>query len=49
MVIRDVEKHFFNLILLQIPLERLENIILAFCEKLTKAQGSKLGLVCLRA
>ncbi|ENN77130.1 eukaryotic translation initiation factor 3 subunit M [Dendroctonus ponderosae] len=29
--------------------ERAENIILAFCEKLTKAQGQKLGEVCLRA
>ncbi|XP_066259240.1 eukaryotic translation initiation factor 3 subunit M [Euwallacea similis] len=29
--------------------ERAENIILAFCEKLTKAQGQKLGEVCLKA
>lgn len=33
----------------QIPSERSENIILAFCEKLTKAPGQKLALVCLRA
>jgi len=32
-----------------IPLERSENIILAFCEKLCKAPSQKLGLVCLRA
>ncbi|KAJ8914603.1 hypothetical protein NQ315_017308 [Exocentrus adspersus] len=36
-------------IMVLIPLERSENIILAFCEKLTKAQGAKLGQVCLRA
>ncbi|XP_020723694.1 eukaryotic translation initiation factor 3 subunit M isoform X2 [Bombus vosnesenskii] len=32
-----------------IPTERAENLILAFCEKLTKAPGYKLGLVCLKA
>lgn len=31
-----------------IPLERSENITLAFCEKLAKAPGQALGLVCLR-
>lgn len=30
-------------------MERSENIIIAFCEKLTKAPGQKLSLVCLRA
>jgi len=35
-------------IMVFIPLEKSENIILAFCEKLTKAPGQKLGLVCLR-
>lgn len=44
MVLNDIVS-----IMVLIPLERSENIILAFCEKLTKAQGSKLGLVCLRA
>lgn len=33
----------------QIPTERAENLILAFCEKLVKAPGYKLGLVCLKA
>lgn len=32
-----------------VPTERAENLILAFCEKLTKAPGYKLGLVCLNA
>ncbi|KZC09240.1 Eukaryotic translation initiation factor 3 subunit M [Dufourea novaeangliae] len=32
-----------------IPTERAENLILAFCEKLTKAPGYKLGFVCLKA
>ncbi|KAK9738158.1 eIF3 subunit M, C-terminal helix [Popillia japonica] len=36
-------------IMVLVPLERSENIILAFCEKLTKAPGSKLGFVCLKA
>ncbi|KAF7266873.1 eukaryotic translation initiation factor 3 subunit m [Rhynchophorus ferrugineus] len=36
-------------IMVLVPAERAENIILAFCEKLTKAQGLKLGQVCLRA
>ncbi|KAJ8958323.1 hypothetical protein NQ318_017469 [Aromia moschata] len=44
MVLNDIVS-----IMVLIPLERSENIILAFCEKLTKAQGSKLGSVCLRA
>ncbi|XP_056630062.1 eukaryotic translation initiation factor 3 subunit M [Diorhabda carinulata] len=44
MVLNDIVS-----IMVLIPLERSENIILAFCEKLTKAQGQKLGLVCLRA
>ncbi|XP_063232946.1 eukaryotic translation initiation factor 3 subunit M [Bacillus rossius redtenbacheri] len=34
--------------LVLIPVERAENLILAFCEKLTKASGYKLGLVALR-
>ena len=33
----------------QIPSDRSENIILAFCQKLIKAPGQKLGLTCLRA
>ncbi|CAG2065476.1 unnamed protein product, partial [Timema podura] len=32
----------------KIPVERAENLILAFCEKLTKASGYKLGMVALR-
>nr|XP_023029392.1 eukaryotic translation initiation factor 3 subunit M [Leptinotarsa decemlineata] len=36
-------------IMVLIPSERSENIILAFCEKLTKAQGLELGQVSLRA
>ncbi|XP_012269868.1 eukaryotic translation initiation factor 3 subunit M [Athalia rosae] len=36
-------------IMVLIPIERAENLILAFCEKLTKAPGQKLGLVCLKA
>ncbi|CAK9804893.1 Eukaryotic translation initiation factor 3 subunit M [Anthophora plagiata] len=36
-------------IMIVIPTERAENLILAFCEKLTKAPGYKLGLVCLKA
>lgn len=44
MVLNDIVS-----IMVLIPLERSENIILAFCEKLTKAQGQKLGVVCLRA
>jgi len=35
--------------MIHIPVERAENLILAFCEKLKKAQGQKLGLVCLKA
>nr|QBH73922.1 eukaryotic translation initiation factor 3 subunit M [Franklinothrips vespiformis] len=35
-------------ILVMIPLERAENLILAFSEKLTKATGYKLGMVTLR-
>jgi len=35
-------------LLFQIPVERAENLILAFCEKLTKAPGYKLGMVSLR-
>nr|QBH73925.1 eukaryotic translation initiation factor 3 subunit M [Nicoletia phytophila] len=35
-------------ILVLIPFERSENLILAFCEKLTKARGPKLGMVTLR-
>lgn len=35
-------------IMVFIPLEKSENIIMAFCEKLTKAQGPKLALVCLK-
>lgn len=34
--------------LVLIPVERAENLILAFCEKLTKAPGNKLGIVALR-
>nr|QBH73919.1 eukaryotic translation initiation factor 3 subunit M [Eurycantha calcarata] len=34
--------------LVLIPVERAENLILAFCEKLTKAHSFKLGLVALR-
>ncbi|XP_066998785.1 eukaryotic translation initiation factor 3 subunit M [Anabrus simplex] len=34
--------------LVLIPVERAENLILAFCEKLTKAPGYKLGMVALR-
>nr|CAD7443854.1 unnamed protein product [Timema bartmani] len=34
--------------LVLIPVERAENLILAFCEKLTKASGYKLGMVALR-
>ncbi|XP_012280048.1 eukaryotic translation initiation factor 3 subunit M [Orussus abietinus] len=36
-------------ILVVIPIDRTENLILAFCEKLTKAPGYKLGFVCLKA
>jgi translation initiation factor 3 subunit M len=36
-------------IMILVPTERAENIVLAFCEKLTKAPGYKLGLVCLKA
>lgn len=36
-------------ILIHIPVERAENLILAFCEKLKKAPGQKLGLVYLKA
>ncbi|RLU26536.1 hypothetical protein DMN91_000332 [Ooceraea biroi] len=36
-------------IMILIPTERAENLILAFCEKLVKAPGYKLGLVCLKA
>lgn len=36
-------------IMILVPSERAENIVLAFCEKLTKAPGYKLGLVCLKA
>ncbi|XP_018318614.1 eukaryotic translation initiation factor 3 subunit M [Agrilus planipennis] len=36
-------------IMVLIPMERAENIILAFCEKLTKAPGQRLSEVCLRA
>lgn len=35
-------------ILVLIPLERAENLILAFSEKLTKAKGVKLGNITLR-
>ncbi|KAK9882785.1 hypothetical protein WA026_023203 [Henosepilachna vigintioctopunctata] len=35
-------------IMVLIPLERCENIIMAFCEKLVKAPGQKIGMVCLR-
>ncbi|KAJ8878328.1 hypothetical protein PR048_018905 [Dryococelus australis] len=34
--------------LVLIPVERAENLILAFCEKLTKASSYKLGMVALR-
>ncbi|XP_047003162.1 eukaryotic translation initiation factor 3 subunit M [Schistocerca americana] len=34
--------------LVLIPVERVDNLILAFCEKLTKAPGHKLGMVSLR-
>nr|CAH7729179.1 unnamed protein product [Callosobruchus chinensis] len=44
MVLNDIVS-----IMVLIPLERSENLILAFCEKLTKAPGQKLGVVCLRA
>lgn len=37
---------YFNF---QIPLDRSEDLILAFCEKLTKAQNPKLEEVCLKA
>lgn len=37
-------------IMISIPHDKLaENLLLAFCEKLTKAPGYKLGLVCLKA
>ncbi|KAK0159699.1 hypothetical protein PV327_010787 [Microctonus hyperodae] len=36
-------------ILIHIPVERAENLILAFCEKLKKAPGQKLGLIYLKA
>ncbi|CAD6245337.1 GSCOCG00013655001-RA-CDS [Cotesia congregata] len=36
-------------ILIHIPVERAENLILVFCDKLKKAPGQKLGLVCLKA
>jgi len=36
-------------IMVLVPMERAENIILAFCEKLTKAPGQKLLLASLRA
>ncbi|GLV44029.1 eukaryotic translation initiation factor 3 subunit m [Carabus blaptoides fortunei] len=36
-------------IMVLIPLERAENLILAFCEKLTKAPGFSLGFISLRA
>ncbi|KAG5898503.1 hypothetical protein JTB14_015507 [Gonioctena quinquepunctata] len=44
MVLNDIVS-----IMVLIPLERSENIILVFCEKLTKAQGLQLGMVSLRA
>jgi translation initiation factor 3 subunit M len=44
MVLNDIVS-----IMVLIPLDRSENIILAFCQKLIKAQSQKLGLVCLRA
>ncbi|CAH1173922.1 unnamed protein product [Phaedon cochleariae] len=44
MVLNDIVS-----IMVLIPLERSENLILAFCEKLTKAQGTKLSIICLRA
>ena len=42
----DLKKSY---IFLQVPTERAENLVLAFCEKLTKAPGYKLGCVCLQA
>ncbi|XP_078046159.1 eukaryotic translation initiation factor 3 subunit M [Augochlora pura] len=36
-------------IMIVIPTERTGNLILAFCEKLTKASDCKFGLVCLKA
>lgn len=36
-------------IFVQIPLERGENIVLAFCEKLTKATDLPLIKVCLQS
>ncbi|XP_030762502.1 eukaryotic translation initiation factor 3 subunit M [Sitophilus oryzae] len=44
MVLNDIVS-----IMVLVPTERAENIILAFCEKLTKGQGQKLGQVCLKA
>ncbi|XP_044758062.1 eukaryotic translation initiation factor 3 subunit M [Coccinella septempunctata] len=35
-------------IMVLIPLDRCESIIMAFCEKLSKAPGQKLGISCLR-
>ncbi|XP_044728174.1 eukaryotic translation initiation factor 3 subunit M isoform X2 [Chrysoperla carnea] len=48
---QEVEKVLNDIvsIMVVIPLERAENIILAFCEKLTKAPGTRLGMVTLRA
>jgi len=47
----EVETFLYDIvsIMVLIPSERAENIILAFCEKLTKPQSQKLGEVCLKA
>lgn len=47
---QDIEKTLNSIvsILIQLPTDRSENLILAFCEKLTKAPGGKLGVVTLR-
>lgn len=37
------------LLIFQIPLERGENLILAFSQRLTKAPGPKLGVVALQS
>lgn len=48
---KDIENMLNDIvsILIHIPVERAENLILAFCEKLKKAPGLKLGSVCLKA
>lgn len=47
--IETILNDIVSIMILVSPTDRAENLILAFCEKLTKAPGFKLGLVCLKA